>query len=277
MIARFKNFNHHIAVWLSSLTRRKQRQVEKSTLGAQKRSQWGNANGERGSVLWFIMIAIVLLGAITIVISRGGSTVDQSGDIEQIRIRSGQIMRYARSIESAIQDMRLRGVSENEISFENADTATDYTNADCDAAADPNFPDCLLFDVQGAGLSYNPPPSGTNDGSDWIFSSANNVGSAADPVGTTLARSGNDLVMLLPNANTALCIQINRELNVGTPGTLPTDTAGIDDTAFTGAYPNVLTIIDADPGLELDGQNAGCFIDANDSNKVYFYYVLLAR
>lgn len=228
-------------------------------------------------MLWFLMVAIVLLGAITMVISRSGSSVDQSGDVEQQRIRAGQIMRYAKSLESAIQEMRLRGISENDISFENPDTATNYTNASCDAAADASFPDCLLFDVQGAGLRYQAPPTGTNDGSEWIFSGANNVGSAADPVGTTAARSGNDLVMLLPSANTALCIQINRELDVGVAGTLPTETTGIDTAAFTGAYANSLTLIDGDPALLLDGEEAGCFIDANDSNKVYFYYVLLAR
>ena len=236
-----------------------------------------NRPSEQGNVLWFIMIAIVLMGALTLIISRTGSSVDQSGDIEQLRVRSTQILRYAKSLESAIQQMNLGGVSVDEISFENGDTATDYTNTNCSDASDANYPDCLIFDVQDAGLSYRAPPTGANDGSDWIFTGANNVGSATDPVGTSGARSGNDLVMLLPNANETLCIQINRDLGVGTPGTLPSDTTGIDDTEFTGTYANALTIIDADPGLELDGESAGCFEDANDSDKIYFYYVLLAR
>ncbi|MEM7618766.1 MAG: hypothetical protein AAF244_05250 [Pseudomonadota bacterium] len=156
---------------------------------------------QRGNVLWLIMVAIVLLGAVTMVLTRSGTTVDQSGDVEQQRIRAGKILRYAKSLESGIQNMRLRGISESEISFENPDTATDYKNADCDDAADRNFPDCLLFDVQGQGLLYTDPYAGVNDGSEWIFTGANNVGSTADPIGTTAARTGNDLVMLLPSSS----------------------------------------------------------------------------
>lgn len=228
---------------------------------------------ERGNVLWFILIAIVLLGLLTMVLSRGGSNVDQSGDVEQLRIKSGQIFRYAKSIEAAVQHMRLRGISENDISFENTVTATDYTNGNCTSA------DCKIFDVNGGGLTYKN-FSGVNDGSDWIFTGANNVGTAAGPVGTTAAKTGNDLLMLLPGADTGLCVQINRDLNVGTAGTLPTDATGIDTAAFTGTYAaGGPAILDGDPTpFELDRKSAGCFTDtAPDPDVTYFYYVLLAR
>lgn len=206
-------------------------------------------------------------------LSRSGSKVDQTGDIEQIRIKAGQMTRYGKSLEAAIQEMKMRGVSENDISFQNSTTSTDYTNANCAGT------DCRLFHVGGAGLSYKAPPSGANDGSEWIFTGANNVGTTADPIGTTAAQSGNDLVMLLPNAKSALCIQINREYGVGTAGTIPEDATGISTAAFTGTYANSLTIIDGDASpFELNGENIGCFTDTNaDPDVTYFYYVLLAR
>ncbi|MCB1651254.1 MAG: hypothetical protein KDI46_04300 [Alphaproteobacteria bacterium] len=227
---------------------------------------------QSGNVLWFILIAVVLLGALTMVLSRGGSNIDQTGDVEQSRILASQILRYAKGVETAIEKMKLQGVSENDISFENSTTTTDYTNANCTDTA------CRLFDVGGAGLEYKN-FSSANDGSDWIFTGANNVGTAAGPVGTTASSSGNDLIMLLPNAKTALCKQINRDLGVGTAGTLPTETTGIVTIAFAGSYAGgAPTILDGDPTpFELDKQPAGCFIDASDSNKVYFYYVVLAR
>ena len=141
---------------------------------------------ERGNVLWFILIAVALLGAITMVLSRGGSSVDQAGDIENRRVQSTQILRYTKSIEAAIQEMKLRGVSENDISFENAETAVDYTNANCTVT------DCRLFDVGGAGLNYRDFPS-ANDGSEWIFTGANNVGTTLD----LLARQQQGAVMIL--------------------------------------------------------------------------------
>lgn len=232
-----------------------------------------NTPNERGNVLWFIMIGIALLAAITMVISRGSSSVDQAGDYEQNSVQASQLMRYAKSIETAVQEMKLNGISENDISFENSLTTTDYTNSNC------GISDCLLFYVDGAGLEYRNFSSLQSTAGDWIFTGANNVGTTANPVGTTAASSGNDLLMLLPNVKSAVCTHINRTLGVGTAGTLPTETTGIATTAFTGAYAGGgPTILDGDPTpFELDGKRSGCFIDANDSDKVYFYHVLLAR
>lgn len=228
---------------------------------------------ESGNVLWFLLLAIALLGILTMVLSRSGSKVDQSGDVEQARIKAGQIMRYGKSIEAAIENMILNGISENDISFENSTTATDYINANC------TIQDCLLFNVEGAGLSYTAPPSGTNDGSEWIFTAANNVGTTADPIGNTASITGNDLIMLLPNASTSMCEIINRDMGVGSGGSIPADATGITTAEFTGAYPNTLNIIDGDPTpFELDGKTAGCVTDtAADPDITYFYYVLLAR
>lgn len=234
---------------------------------------------EKGNALWFILVAIVLLGLLTAVLSRGGSSVDQSGDVEQYRIKGGQIMRYVKGMETAIQQMKLQGISENDISFENAITATDYTNANCDDASDANFPSCLIFDTGGAGLVYRAPPAGTNDGSEWIFTGANNVGTASGPVGTTAAAFGNDLLILLPNINVPLCMQINRDLDVDNPSSSPpVDTTGIDTTEFTGGFPGGGPIIlDGDPTpFELDRQSSGCFLDQN-TGIYYFYSVLLER
>lgn len=234
---------------------------------------------ETGNALFFILIAVVLLGLLTMVLSRGGSNTEQTGSFEQNRVQIGQLLRYTKSIEAAIQQMKLRDVSENDISFANTTTATDYTNANCDDATDRSFPNCLLFDVEGAGLTYRNFPR-VNDGSDWIFTGANNVGTAAGPVGSTVDTRGNDIIMLLPNVNSDLCIQINRDLEVGIAGTLPLETTGIDTTEFIGTFATGgPTILDGDPTpFELDNQSAGCFTDTNpDPDVTYFYQVILAR
>lgn len=233
--------------------------------------------GERGNVLWFILVAVALIGILTAVISRSGSTVDQSGDYEQASIKVSKILRYAKSIEAAIQDMKLNGISENDVSFANSSTATSYTNSSCDAAADQSWPSCLLFDERGAGLVYQG-MSDLNDGSDWIFTGANNVGTSADPVGTYGSGRGNDLLMMLPNVSLALCNEINRKFGVGVVGTIPTDAGGIETGAFTGTFVG-LNVIDGDPTpFEMNGHRMGCVTDADATPNVrYFYYTLLAR
>jgi len=231
--------------------------------------------GERGNVLWFILIAVALIGILTAVVSRSGSSVDQTGGYEQKNISISKLLRYAKSLEAAVQNMKLNTISENDISFANDVTSTDYTNSSCDAAADQSWPSCLLFDERGAGLVYQNFPD-LNDGSDWIFTGAVNVGTSDDPVGTYGSGSGNDLIMLLPNASTALCTQLNTQYGIGTAGTIPVDTTGIDSTAFTGSYSG-LSVLDGDPSpFELNGQRFGCFVD-DDAGIQYFYYVLLAR
>lgn len=231
---------------------------------------------QHGNALWFILVAIVLLAALTVLLSRSGSNVDQSGDVEQQRIKASQILRWAKGIESAIEQMKLRGISERDISFENTVTAQDYSNALCDAHADPN--ECKIFATGGGGQNYLNPPSGSAaTGSEWIFTGANNVGTTAYPIGTTAAGTGNDLVLLLPNANAALCAQINRDMEIASP--IPTDATGIALTPFVGAYNAALVVIDGDATpFELNGKASGCFTDTIPNPDVtYFYYVVLAR
>lgn len=230
-------------------------------------------HSQAGNALWFILIAVVLLGALTILLTRSGSNVTQSGDVEQQRITASQLLRYAKGLESAIDQMKMRGVSENTISFENSTTAIDYTNASCTST------DCKLFDAGGGGQTYRPAPTSAST-DEWIFTGANNVGTTDDPVGTTDDITGNDLIMLLPNVREDLCKQINRDLDVGTSGTIPVETTGIATTAFTGTYPGgAAVVLDGDPTpFELDGKRGGCFINAAPNpDVIYFYYVLLAR
>lgn len=230
-------------------------------------------SSEKGNVLWFILVAVVLLGALTMVLSRSGSSVDQSGDVERMRIEASQLIRYAKSVETAIQQMTLRNVSENEVSFQNDISATDYTNASCDDSSDATYPGCLVFNEDGGGLEYR-----KFYNQDWIFTGADNVGTAAGPIGTTAARSGNDLLMLLPITNASLCAQINREAKVSNNGATPPTDTGIDYTPFTGTYAaGAPKILDGDPTpFELDTHAVGCFTDGA-AGASYFYAVILAR
>ncbi len=213
-----------------------------------------NAANESGSILWIILIAVALLGLLTMVLSRSGSSVDQSGDFEQQRVKVSQILRNAKGIEAATQQMRLRGVSENDISFENPITTAVYTNANCTSG------DCKLYNVSGAGLTYSAPPQGVNDASEWIFSGTNNIVG----IGTTAP----DLVIFLKNITTSTCTQINRMLETSYAG----DEDTIDFTPFTGTYIATQSINLA------ASQQAGCInYDDGSATSPLFYYVLIAR
>lgn len=222
---------------------------------------------QRGNVLWFILLAIVLLGAITMVISRSGSSVNQSGERESASILASQIMRYAKSIEAATTQLKMSGYSENDISFENSFNTASYLNTNCSG----NY--CKVFHVNGTGLSMSAPPSKamSNTSSEWIITGANAVGSTNDPVGT----DNNDLIILLSGIKQPVCAEINRMMKVNN-GAIPTETTGITTTSYQGSFSGS-TVIDGDPSpYELDGHPTGCFYDADASN-YSFYHTLIAR
>ena len=233
-------------------------------------------NSERGNVLWFVTLAVVFSALLTIIVTRGSSQVEETGKREQITVKITQVLRYAKSIESAIQDMRIQGISVNDISFENAKTDIDYRNRNCNDDTDTR---CRLFHRDGAGLTYLPPPAGVaEDGNEWIFTGDNNVGSEAGSVGSFGERSGNEILLVLEDVNTRFCAQLNRQFSITPDGSIPRDTQGISLEPYLGVFSSLENILDGDPQpFELDRQNYGCFFNGAGKKRPSFYYVLLAR
>lgn len=217
---------------------------------------------QSGNALWFILIAVVLMGLLTMVLSRGSSSVDQSGNVEQERIKASQIMRYAKSIEAAVQQMMMNSCSENDISFKNT-TDMAYTNANS-----PDGSPCQVFQASGAGLEWR----GVSD-------KAFNTGERLILTGGIRAfgvedNNRQDLMALIP-VSRGLCLQINRDLeNSIEIADITTDIGSY--TKFSGSYSGNDSIgngVGKAPALA--GKQAGCFIDDNDNN--VFYQVLIAR
>jgi hypothetical protein len=200
---------------------------------------------EKGNALIFILIAIALLGLLTVTLSRSGDSTNDSGDYEQNQIAASEILSYAKSIENAVQMLLARGCSENDISFEN-NVVAGYTN--------PNAPtdnSCHVFDVAGAGMTYQSTP---------IFTGAYQI----TDVGTTRA----ELLLLLEDQNSLICAQV-----IALSGTPSIDENYNTPAQFVGIYDNTNAI--GDPG-ETEGVEAGCFTNTNDNSSI-MYLVLHAR
>lgn len=235
---------------------------------------------ERGNVLWFILIALVLIGLLTAVLSRSGTSVDQTADVEQLSIKINQALRFAKGVETAVQQMKLRGISESDISFYqdlNGD-GDDDTSPEANEFYNPNCTrnDCLVYHVEGGGVTYQSPPSGLNDGSEWFYSGRLRVTN----VGTDDAsQSAAELLIILPNVTRQACIQFNRLMNIDNPsGNPPKDAANSNPSpGFTGTYT---------AGNQVNGALTGlysvCYDGDTSSNTppegtYTFYNVLLAR
>lgn len=199
---------------------------------------------QKGNALIFILIAIALLGLLTVTLSRSGDSTNETGSFEQNQIAASEILTYAKSIENAVQMLLARGCSENDISFEN-NIIAGYVNP-------PDNPSCKVFDAAGAGMTWEQPSP--------IYTGAFQL------AGIETNRA--DLLMLIEDMDDTLCAGINR-----LSGTPVIDEAYATPALFTGSFDNTNSIGTA---VEVQDARSGCFEDTNTSTNVFFL-VLHAR
>lgn len=223
-----------------------------------------------GNALWFVLIAIGLLSALTLTLTRSGG--DTAYDEEQAALYASRVLRQAKSVEDAVHTLMARGCSEVEINLDN-ELVTSYDNTL--APADDR---CNVFHANGTGIAW---PLMTNIGMSgsavdhWKYTGKNQI----EGVGTDCAGiQCNELTMILsiqPSA-ASVCEAINRMLGI-TPNAFPTD----GDISVT---PRWVGVFDASPtgvgneagGEGMIGKRAACFRDANEGH-YEFYQVLIAR
>ena len=242
---------------------------------------------ENGNALWFILIAVMLLGLLTVAMTRGGSSSNETGSYEQNQIIANEVLRYASSIENGVQSLIARGCSENDISFWHdsdgngtEDGSDDYYNDDS-----PADRSCHIFQAEGAGLSYIDPNER------WLDSNTGNIAHGSyyitgyglvEDVDSTSA----ELLFILPLIKEGLCTSLNQTLGVSV---IPVDdgiisTAAYEARKFTGTFPTASYGLGDDSGLSnngvIDGKTSLCIQTQGNAplaNTYHFYHVLHAR
>ena len=228
-------------------------------LHAPKKSR--TRQSESGNVIFYILIAIALIAALSYAVSSSSrSGGDSALSEERARILATEILEYSNAIATATSLLKLRGCSDLEISFENQ-TLTGYANSNS-----PNNNICDIFHINGGGITYQKPNSAASNSQNWGFTGSRDIVG----VGTTSP----DLFLILHDVNREVCMKLNDMLNVPrTSGNAPADNGG-DMTAFTGSYASGDALGDEDANLER--QPKACYHDGDDD--VYrFYYTLIAR
>lgn len=223
---------------------------------------------ETGNALWYILIAIILLAALTVMLTRTSTTSEETGSYERQEIKIAEMLRYAKGMEQAVNRLQSQGCSENDISFEQAVVAG-YSNP-----GSPVNKSCHIFEPEGTGLQWQDPPENINDGSTWFIGAANVVtGVGCD----TASAACTDLLLILPNVTEATCLRINALNGVANPGGAPpedNDNSIETTTKFTGSFAQSDTIADTDG--ELYGQETACVAETAGTTHL-FYKVLLKR
>lgn len=247
-----------------------------SRLGVKCYPKEMNRSSESGIALYYIFLGVALFGALSFAVTqmnRGGG--DNIKD-DVYFLHAGQIVDFGRALQVAVKTLKIDGIPDSRISFEN-DIVGGYVNAACLTT------ECEVFDPAGGGVMYRAPESSwldvTNDTEpthgEWVFTGANEVSG----VGTEGAgAASSELLAILPWVNRSVCVAINDMLEIDNPGgNPPQDNLDVDLTAYTGSYSSGDSIGGGDP--EIEGRRAGCFEGDGDpaAGSYHFFQVLVAR
>jgi len=220
---------------------------------------------ERGSAIFMILIGIALFAALSYTVGNMMRSGDaQAVPEEKAKVYAAQLVDYGNTIRQAVQNIRIDGCEETEISF-TRESGDDYEHS-------PSVPaKCQVFNATGGGAKYQLPPAEIYDGSDYIFTGEH----AAENIGTVCTNADcSDLIMVLENLDKAVCLAINERLGINNPSNDAPNDAGGAMSPFVGSYAYENVLLDED--TELDGQTAGCFRDT-PANTYSYFKVLLAR
>ena len=231
---------------------------------------------QKGNALFFILVAIGLLGLLTVMLSRSGSSTTETGDYEQNVIVANEILSYAKNIENAVQGLLARGCSENELSFwhdSNGDGVEDASDDYFNTVSDRADRSCHVFDVAGAGLNWD----GFGDTEEvritHISGRTEIQGVGRDCNNTRCSELA--LIFFMADGNDAqLCAQLNRTLTHDDLSP-PPSTLLMAHNNFQGSYTPHFYNASIIP--ELIGKHTACYNYATDTNEHIFYHVLHAR
>lgn len=248
-----------------------------------KQYKYGN---ESGNALFYILIAVALLAALSYAVSYGSRATVQNLDRDRINLLSSEILEYAGVIANGVSQLRLRGYKPEYISFESPQTSgNDYIGVNCTGTE----PECHVFHPSGAGVVWKFVPEqaletahdGSTDYGWWSISGYYDI----DEIGTNCADDTcKDLVAYANYLRRDICIAINDLLNVTNPGGQPPKAnGGLDPMAqhFHGTFSSLSGFIEGNGAADktaIKGRDAACIAHTNPSDPTYMLYqVLIAR
>ncbi len=222
---------------------------------------------EAGNVLYYLLVAVVLLSALSIAVATGWQSSVKSLSEDKQRLLATEILSYSDNVAKSVSQLRLRGITMSQLRFSSPDLPAGYGTYG-------TTPEAELFNPDGGGLHYRPPPEEamTTPGN-FVFTAAN----AIYEIGTTCtSASCTDLIMIAGPLKTEICTMLNSMVDVSNiSGSPPSNATGDVTTLFAGTPSYTATIGAASgPAYNLTGKTAGCF---NKSGDNYFYQVLVPQ
>ena len=225
---------------------------------------------ESGNVLFFILIAVGLLAALSFVVAQGNRGGADVLGAERARLLAGEIIEFSTAVGHATSQVRLRGYLADEVSFE-APGAALYANTNCSSD------DCKVFHISGGGVNFSQPPTEAMavtpvPDNQWHIYGDNEILNVGSTCGTSEC---SDVILVVDELRKEVCQQINDLLDIAHPMSEPPTDGNLGEAAFTGTFGFTNVIGDTDS--QLAGRKAGCFLKSTSPTEYVFYQVLIER
>lgn len=233
--------------------------------GKNRKNQEFQGVFESGNIIFWILIMVVLLGALSAAVMQGTRTSSVSLNKEQSTLLTSEILTYARNIKTAVQTLRIDGCADTDLSFDQT-SVTGYNNPDA-----PSDNSCHIYHTSGGGIRWeniNPDIGGT-----YGFTGSETIPS----LGTTEP----ELIFKWEGLSASVCSRINANLQLtnlsNDPPQTNAETCNLDTAGckFTGTY-SATDAIDNAAG-EFDNVPTACYNENGAGTNYVFYHVLIAR
>lgn len=257
-------------------------------MGSRNTGARRHRDGQSGNVIFIILIAIVLLAALTFSVTKSQRSGMGSMTPEKAALAANEILSYSSTVENAVQQMMMAGTLDNELCFDSPKwppkALLDNDHAGC------AVPRNKVFDPAGGGVTFQdandewfaPEREGTDwTWGDWLFMDRSNV--------YNLGTSENELVMFLGPIRREICLNINKKLGISSNSGSATDPVPYDyiccgwdharQYGWSDTFYYAVDSIGWDDGpdpTELAGRTAGCGVESGGA-RYYFYKVLVTR
>lgn len=227
---------------------------------------------ESGNVLFYILIAISLLAALSYAVSQGNRASISALTEDRSQLLAAQVIEFGDVLSKAVSQMRLRGTTISDLRFAHVDLNATYGTFG-------NDPDNEVFHPDGGGVHYHTLDADITANPDWVFTAENGV----QEIGTTCAAAScSELLAIATGINDTICLRINELLSVSNDGTTPpADNQIQTGTLFAGAFDYNGDIIGDGDGTgsantAMAGKSAACVLDDTTGQNM-FYQVLWSQ
>ena len=233
--------------------------------------------GERGNVLFLILIAVALFAALSYAVTQSSRSGGGDASRETNLISGAQITQYPAGVRTTLVRMIIGNTEVNTLEF---NSPSDFGNC---TGAPATHGRCVFYpSPDGGGATYTLAPGDimvSNTATPWIFNAENEINRVGISVGgDTPSAASADIIAFLVGVDTSVCERINEELGLGT--SIPAETAIDVATEMINPDGATPTSIGAGGGTigddvaAFNGQPFGCF--SQGGNNVY-YHVLIER